>query len=265
MKKKAKKAKPILPPLKKWTKTNLSRADWDLESLCDKLKQAFEARREADGGTLVYRAITWEMERELGSEKPPFDLAAELRREPRPCAEFRACEIVRQHDRADTTSVAIDPPLWLFKPRSRNQPLNEWHLGNLSQYITKDTYEADRGAFTICALEIPCTDDEGDVVEAFRRWLRKFRGGSGDHRKPERRYAWRTEFRELAVHRLSSAGYTRLEGLQMLQFKNKEPLSDANWLHAIDKAQGRMGRRYAEILTKARRLGRNWKDCFIRR
>ena len=161
----------------------------------------------------------------------------------------------------------IVPPPWLLKPQSRSQPLNEWHLGNLSQYITKDTYEADRGKFTICALEIPWTDEEEVVVEAFRLWLRKFRDGNGVGRKVGRKFAWQTKFRDLAIHRLSVAGYTRKQGLAQLgikPLKDKEALSAPNWARAKRDTQTRIHRRYAEILSTAQRQGRNWRDCFIK-
>jgi hypothetical protein len=181
--------------------------------------------------------------------------------------EINVPRIERQHDDGENSWIPIDPPSWIFQPRRRHEALNDWHLGKLSQYVTKDTSEADRGRFSICALEIPWSDDEEDVMRAFRLWFRRFMGARHRRNKAGRKHEWRNWFRDLAIFRLSGGGYARRDTLQLLGIKpiNKkgDGLSPQNWARAKRNTKTALSRRYAELLTKAKRHGQDWKRCFI--
>jgi Ni/Co efflux regulator RcnB len=127
---------------------------------------------------------------------------------------------------------------------------------------------------TIHPLEIDWTLTETELVEAFRNWLRK-----GDHaplhpswkrtakskvgkRKTEGWLAW---LGELAIYRISEAGFTRKEGLVELGNNHK---SAANWEHAQARTLDRIEKRKERCEHSAWDQGagspENWRDWFVK-
>ncbi len=97
---------------------------------------------ESESRALIYRAFTWEIERELGSGNGAFDLEGELAKPP-----MRGFDSERQmvlQRQSGVTVVEIEPPLWHLRHGERKQPLNEWHLGALAGYILPDAFWASR-------------------------------------------------------------------------------------------------------------------------
>lgn len=207
-----------LPPLKRWTREGTTERDWDFADFCQALEHAASAMPESESPFLIARAFAWELDRELGSGHGPFDLAEELGKGRFPVISAGDCQLTLMRQNAPTVAVSLDPPLWVFKPRKKSQPLNAWHLGELGHHVTPDTYGASRGTYDICALEIPWSDHEDEVVEAFRLWLRQHRGATTKGKnKPGRKHEWRTWFSNLAIYRLAASGYSRAEVLKGLQ------------------------------------------------
>lgn len=127
-----------LPPLKKWTKKTLNQSDWDFTDFCDALEQATSQLPENESSALVYRAFTWEIERELGSGNGQFDLEKELARPSMPALDSGGCQIVLQRDSGPTFAVSIEPPLWLLKqPRMNPSKPQEILISGLSSFVEK--------------------------------------------------------------------------------------------------------------------------------
>lgn len=210
-----------LPPFKRWTKTNLKDRDWDFLGFCEELGNAVSILPDAKAPFLVSRAFHWELDRELGSGNGPFDLACEFEHERRPIDDSRERVVVIVRRGYPTVSVPIVTPLpWLHSPERKLDDLdqrvglNEWPVAELAWYLPPDASSVSRGSNNICALEIPWTVDEDEVVEAFRAWLRRHRGKHTD--KAGRKHEWRIWFLKLAIYRLGKAGYSHSEVLKKL-------------------------------------------------
>lgn len=245
-----------LPRFKKWTKRYLSDRDWNYTDLCNALETAAFNRPVPESGILVYRAFYWEIDRELGSGNGPFDLDKELAKPSLRVLDSRESELTLVQESGPTLVKIIERPMWLFKPRKRHQPLNEWQLDKLLQHVTSATKSVSRGSNDICALEIHWTDDEDDVVEAFRSWLRFHRGSI--RKVPKRRgrkQAWRTSFQNLAIYRLSAVGYSRKEVLEKLKIKN---LSPQNFARAKRLVVEEIENRYASLCDKAKHAAKDF-------
>jgi hypothetical protein len=149
----------------------------------------------------------------------------------------------------------------LYRPRKKHQPLTEWHLGHLARHVTADTVEASRGNNDVCALEIPWTEDEEDVVEAFRKWLQEHRGGAS-HAKPGRKHEWRTWFLNLAIYRLSASGFTRPQALKLLRNVSMSP---QNFARAKRMIRCKIAWRFASMITAAKHDGSgDWTGHYIK-
>ena len=128
---------------------------------------------------------------------------------------------------------------------------------------------------TIHPLEIDWTLTETELVEAFRNWLRK-----GDHdpfRPSYKRMAsqskvgkrktagWLAHLRELAIYRISEAGFTRQRGLKMLGIAT---MSAANWEHAQARTRTRIEKEKQRCEFSAWNQGQgspdDWRDCFVK-
>ena len=69
-----------LPPLKSWTKENLTPEDWDFPPTCKAIESAVARVPDDAANGIIYRAFTWELDRELGSGNGPFDAEKRNRR-----------------------------------------------------------------------------------------------------------------------------------------------------------------------------------------
>lgn len=260
----------VSPTLRQWSKQRLADRDWDFASFCDALEKAAAEKPESESWILMYRAFTWEIDRELGSGNEPFDLTKELSGPSTRVFDSMEREFLLVQQAGPTLIKAIEPPIWLSNPQKKYQPLNEWRLCELAQHVTPTTISVSRGSNNICALEIPWTDDEDDVVDAFRSWLRVHRGRSRKvPKRPGRRHEWRTSFMNLAVYRLSAAGYTREEALKKL---NGKKLSPQNFARAkrfvVQKIEGRYTSMCADAKDAAKRLPKggygDWRRHFLK-
>ena len=384
-----------LPRLRKWTKETLTQRDWDFTTFCDALEFATSQLPEIESLALVYRAFTWEIERELGSGNGPFDLEKELARPSMRQSSQRECEVVLQRDSGPTIAVAIEPPLWLLKQPRMNpskpqdvcirgvsafveklrqqalpaarflmskfsepirqqvleirprvmgssggsdelirlhgplqneinriirsgsiyakdrfkgvslsaetrsvlkstpsgeelirlnrllledafpddipkgprqlRPLNEWHLGELRDYLGPDTISASRASNDICALEIPWTEDEDKVVEAFRLWLQEHRGRHVGEEGAGRKREWRWQFTNLAVYRLAAAGYERTKLL-----KKVGSMSASSYNRAMPFIAQEIRTRFGNMQSSAKSLAEqspdlaDWRRHFLK-
>jgi len=149
-----------------------------------------------------------------------------------------------------------------------------WVNGNVSSHCT------------IHPLEIDWTLTESELVEAFRNWLRK-----GDHspfRPSYKRMAreskvgkrktagWLAWLRELAIYRISEAGFSHLEGLEKMKLKPigkeiKPAISAANWEHAQARTRERIEQEKQRLEHSAWNQGQpspdvstNWRDHFVK-
>jgi len=163
-------------------------------------------------------------------------------------------------------------PLDIPKGSRQLRPLNEWHLGELRDYLASDTFSASRASNDICALEIPWTEDEDEVVEAFRLWLQEHRGRHVG--QAGRKHEWRTWFKKLAIYRLSVAGHTRPETLSRLkEFLRKfhyKPSSPANFIHDKEFISEEIERRFKTLVHSAKEFGErvsgrnDWRGHFLK-
>jgi hypothetical protein len=130
------------------------------------------------------------------------------------------------------------------------------------------------GAYTrIHALEIDWTKTESELMDAFKNWLRdgehQFSPDQqldSRHRKGKRETAGLVSYlRDLAIYRISEAGFTHKAGLEMLGLK----MSAQNWEHAQartkEKIRGRIARLCQCAKLEAVGGGKEayWKDLFI--
>jgi len=79
-----------------------------------RLKARVRSCRKDEGNGLVYRAFTWEIDRELGSGNGPFDLAKELVSKPIEAQQARERKIVVM-GHSGRVEKEIEMPLWLFQ------------------------------------------------------------------------------------------------------------------------------------------------------
>lgn len=128
---------------------------------------------------------------------------------------------------------------------------------------------------TIHPLEIDWTLTETQLVEAFRNWLRN--GEHSPFRPSYKRIAgsskigkrkktgWLAWLRELAIYRISEAGFTRRQGLKML---GGATMSAANWEHAQARARKRIGdeKQRCEFFAwdQGQGFSNNWRDKFVK-
>lgn len=130
------------------------------------------------------------------------------------------------------------------------------------------------GAYVrVHALEIDWTKTEGELIDAFKNWLR-----NGYHsflpdqqlysrdRKGKRETAGLLSYlRDLAIYRISEAKITHKEGLKKLGLK----MSAQNWEHAQARTKEKIRGRIAQLcqLAKLQAVGGGeeayWKDMFI--
>ncbi len=130
------------------------------------------------------------------------------------------------------------------------------------------------GAYTrIHALEIDWTKTESELMDAFKNWLRdgehQFSPDQqldSRHRKGKRETAGLVSYlRDLAIYRISEAGFTHKAGLKMLDFD----MSAQNWEHAQartkEKIRGRIAClcQCAELEAVGGGKEAYWKDLFI--
>jgi hypothetical protein len=130
------------------------------------------------------------------------------------------------------------------------------------------------GAYTrIHALEIDWTKTESELVDAFKNWLRdgehQFSPDQqldSRHRKGKRETAGLVSYlRDLAIYRISEAGFTHKAGLEKLGLK----MSAQNWEHAQARTKEKIRGRIAQLcqLAKWEAVGGGkeayWKDLFI--
>lgn len=265
------------PPLKSWTKTSLTERDWNFLGFYAELDRAVSMLPDAKAPFLVARAFDWELDRELGSGNEPFNLAREFEHEP--ADDPRQGQILIMRRDHPTIAVAIpEPPPWLLWPELRNDRINEWPVAELAWYLPPDASLVSRGSNDICALEIPWTVNEEDVVEAFRAWLRWHRGKHTEKagRNAGRKHEWRTWFRDLALYRLAEAGYTRKEVLKMLAEASKkstpQELSPQNFARAKRLIREKANRRFRTMLYRAKSMEKdhpgmgfgNWRRWFVK-
>lgn len=267
-----------LPALKKWAKSKLEPFDWNFSPLCDDLERALGAIGADAGAFLVMRAFTWEIERELGSGNGAFDLASELANQPRPVDDSRECELVIMRHLHRTVSIRLDEgdlPLLVSVPRRNGLPLFEWSLADLVSLLPSDVRSVSRGSADLCVLEIPWTDDDEDVVEAFRLWLRSRRGGTARTSKPGRKHNWRTWFLNLAAYRLSAASYTRNEinlKLDELRADRLYPFDPQHFCRAKQFIREQIDWRFQTMQSATRQMNQqfpdkgyaDWKNHFLK-
>jgi hypothetical protein len=143
-------------------------------------------------------------------------------------------------------------------------PYHAWVNGSASSHCT------------VHPLEIDWTLTETELVEAFRNWLRH-----GDHNPfhpsykrlqkkvgKRKKAGWLSWLRELAVYRISEAGFTRPQGLKMLRIAT---MSAANWEHAQARTLKRLEQEYDRLEHVAWNQGApsqdtspNWWDHFVK-
>lgn len=237
---------PKLPPLKKWTKQSLSKTDWNFSELCDALEKAKSELKSRLALHLSRTAFDWEIERELGSGNGPFDLTKELRTVGYSQYRDREGHFVLTRKDHPPVAVVFREPSVPETVSKRTEAVHEWHFAELSQYLPPDIVSIEFANSDLCVLEIPRLDDEKDIVSAFRRWLRKHRGPRP--MKPGAPIAWRTRFRDLAIYRLSVAGYARDEVLEELRISN---MDSTVFYHAKGKTRKEILRRYDELRSRA--------------
>jgi hypothetical protein len=136
---------------------------------------------------------------------------------------------------------------------------------------------------TIHPLEIDWTLTERELVDAFRNWLRKGELHSPFHPKykqlpsqskvgKRKKAGWLAWLRELAIYRISQAGFTHAEGLEKMDLKpvgkDKKPaISAANWEHAQARTRERMLSHYSELCSLHRMFGHEdngWRGWFVK-
>ena len=198
----------------------------------------------------------------------------------RPCRvdDSRERQLVIQRDHHMTISILLDGhdlPLLVSLPRRKGLPLIEWSLSNLASMLPTDTRAVSRGSADLCVLEIPWTADDEDVIEAFRLWLRSHRGGEVRTAKPGRKLKWRTWFLNLAVYRLSAAGYTREQiNLKVTEWEKLKlyPFDPQHFCRAKQFIREQIGFRFQNIQSAARQMNKqfpgkgygHWKSHFIK-
>ena len=128
---------------------------------------------------------------------------------------------------------------------------------------------------TIHPLEIDWTLTETELVNAFRNWLREgdhapFRSGykrSAEESKVGKRKTagWLAWLRDLAIYRISTAGFTSKQGLKMLGIQS---MSAANWEHAQARTRERIAaekkRCEHTAWDQGAGLPANWRNYLIR-
>lgn len=140
---------------------------------------------------------------------------------------------------------------------------------------------------TIQPIEIDWTKSRTELLEAFGNWLdsgkhpfhTSYKHASVIKRKKGQRktagfLAW---LRELAIYRISEAGFTRAKGLEKMMVKpigkEKKPgISPANWEHAQARTRDRIIERLQSLEAIARNMSRidparsspDWRDYFTR-
>jgi hypothetical protein len=136
---------------------------------------------------------------------------------------------------------------------------------------------------TIHPLEIDWTLTESELLDAFRNWLR-----DGDHAPFHPNYkrmgrtskvgkrkeaGWRARLRELAIYRISEAGFSHAQGLEKLGLKptgkeKKPAMSAPNWEHAQARTRARILEEKERCEHSAWQQGggspENWRDCFVK-
>lgn len=263
------------PPLKSWTKTSLTERDWNFLGFCEGLERAVSMLPDAKAPFLVARAFHWELDRELGSGNEPFDLAREFEHERMPIDDERECRLLIKRRKHHSIAVTLtESPDWLHWPARKNHCLNEWPVAELAWYLPPDASLVSRGSNDICALEIPWTVDEEDVVDAFRAWLRRHRGKHTD--KAGRKHDWCIWFLNLGIYRLASAGYERAEVLKMLSesFKSlgRRPLSAPNFSRAKRFISEKVNWRFRTMLHQSKSMEQDhpgmgfgdWRRWFVK-
>ncbi len=189
-------------PFKQWTKGAITDADWSFGPLVTAITKKRSQVPEEKNWMLVYRAFTWELDRELGSGNGPFNPAM-----------VSGVSVDSSHDSIVATvspAGTVEHQLASFPPRDREHKkvhvLQQWHgtaLAELARHIKDDTAYISRDNNRIVALEIPWYATTEELMDAFGRFLR--------HRpmkkKPGRPKDWRLGFLQLANYRLHCCGY----------------------------------------------------------
>lgn len=226
--------------LKAWTAGTLKREDWDFSPLADWPEDALR------------KAWDWELERELGSGHGP-------------------------------AIKAMKPPAKPAPPM-----LKSYWLGELAKDMSDGAAWIPSGTndfTTIQAIEVDWTKSETELVEAFRNWLRDgqhpfhtsyethtafLAGPKRGKRKTAGFMAW---LRELAIYRISEAGFTREKGLIRLgRFTAEGIVSPANWEHAQARTCEHIQKHLQGLESIARNMSRidparsspDWREYFAR-
>lgn len=152
--------------------------------------------------------------------------------------------------------------------------LHDWNY----QWASGEGYDS-----TIHPLEIDWTLTETELVKAFRNWLLH-----GDHAPfhpsykrmateskvgKRKTFGWLAWLGELAIYRISEAGFTHAEGLEKLNVKpigreKRRAISAANWEHAQARTRQRIEKEKRRCEHSAWNQGagspENWQDDFVK-
>jgi len=285
--------------LEAWRKSSLARGDYDFSTFADWPKHAlnvawlWELEREMGSIRGPFYAM-WQIHElkrilvKLKSDDHCFDRELLPAKFPRTGEGVDAAikplkGEIKEREKAYFDRRPMGKSIWLSKAPFPPQPM--LHSHSLAQVAACHESEKDSiffkekevrfgGAYTrIHALEIDWRLTEKLLVEMFRNWLRH---GDHDFRPDQQRDSryrkghrdtegLRSYLRDLAIYRLSAAGFTHKEGLKMLNLRMSAP----NWERAQRKTNEKIRQRI-ETLCQVAKLaavggGRElyWKDCFI--
>ena len=226
--------------------------DYDFTALADWPKHALNV------------AWLWKLDRELGSGRGPFYIMwqiHELKHYRDPKTPIQPTEMLHSHSLPQVAACCESEKESVFA-REKEVRLDFKSCGRFG------------GAYTrIHALEIDWRLPEKKLVEMFRNWLRH-----GDHDfRPDMQMDSRNKkgrrdtaglhsyLRDLAIYRISVAGFTHKEGLKMLGLK----MSAQNWERAQRKINKKIRWRIGLLCqcAKLEAVGGVkdgfWKDYFI--
>jgi len=248
----------------------------ELESLNEKLEAHYD-------GTHPLSDEELRILEELDDQDPPKSPAQNKADLEKLRAHIRASEGKPGGKRLSDEELGKMFPRW--KPPIPKEPrpmLKSYWLNELAKDMKENTGWIPSGEnyfTTIQAIEVDWTKSESELVEAFRNWLRygqhpfhtSYEHASVIKRKKGQRktagfLAW---LRELAIYRISAAGFTRKQGLVML---GGDQISPANWEHAQARTGERIRKHLQKLESHAFNCSRldpahsspHWQDYFTR-